>query len=84
MAKKKTQLKPIPRPFATTSVSKKAIPVSKEPETSQAAQIEQLTEDSHDGSPGRTVSGEGETPDLAPSNDFDPEKAEEQSASESR
>jgi ATP-dependent RNA helicase DHX29 len=70
--KKKSQLKPIPRGFATTSIAKKVIPLDEEPETPH-----------HDGNvdderPSRCKATNG-NPVLVHEDEFDPEKAEEQS-----
>lgn len=72
--KKKTQLKPVARGFATTSQPKKVVPPPEEPEvTPEASTI--------DTEPAPTDSAGAATPITSqdPVDDFDPEKVEEQS-----
>lgn len=72
--KKKTQLKPVARGFATTSQPKKVVPPPEEPETAPETNPTE-TEDTP------ASSGGAATP-VAPQeavDEFDPEKVEEQS-----
>ncbi|KII93254.1 hypothetical protein PLICRDRAFT_35442 [Plicaturopsis crispa FD-325 SS-3] len=73
--KKKTQLKPVSRGFATTSVPKKAVPVAEEPE---AASVAENTEENTAAGEGVRISGnDGDT--QAKTDEFDPDNVEEQS-----
>ena len=75
MAKKKrTQLKPIVRGFATTSQPKKVVPVVEVPE--ETSQVEQ--QGIHDPEPDAQKLG-SQTPGQPLVDEFDPEKVEEQS-----
>lgn len=72
--KKKTQLKPVARGFATTSQPKKVVPLPEEPEAIPEA-------NAVDTEPAPTDSAGATTPVASqdPVDDFDPEKVEEQS-----
>ena len=80
--KKKTQLKPIARGFATTSQPKKVVPVQEDEEPSTPEQNPAVLKESEAPT---TSTPERDSPDAAPptavpeSKEFDPEKAEEQS-----
>jgi ATP-dependent RNA helicase DHX29 len=72
--KKKTQLKPVARGFATTSVPKKAVPEDDaEGSTSAAGSLEEDVQKADNGPASCTP------PPQAQTDDFDPSKAEEQS-----
>ena len=69
--KKKTQLKPVARGFATVSVAKKVVPTEPEPEAAP---------DPVEGPSSSELQGPSSKPDVQGANDeFDPDKAEEQS-----
>ncbi|GJE85993.1 HrpA-like RNA helicase [Phanerochaete sordida] len=69
--KKKTQLKPVARGFATVSVAKKVVPTEPEPEAAP---------DPVEDPSSSELQGPSSKPDVQRSNDeFDPDKAEEQS-----
>lgn len=72
--KKKTQLKPVARGFATTSQPKKVVPPPEEPEAIPEANVV-------DTEPAATDSAGATTPVVPqdPVDEFDPEKVEEQS-----
>jgi ATP-dependent RNA helicase DHX29 len=73
--KKKTQLKPVARGFATTSVPKKAVPMEEDVEASPSV-TDRLAEDVQqaDSSPAPSTA-----PAQAQTDEFDPNKVEEQS-----
>ena len=73
--KKKTQLKPVARGFATTSVPKKAVPVEDDSEApaSAAGSVQEDVLKTDNGSTSSTP------PPQALIDDFDPNKVEEQS-----
>jgi hypothetical protein len=73
--KKKSQLKPIARGFATTSIAKKVIPLDEEPETPHSAGS--VDEEKPTGCKGGSPTNGN--PVLVHEDEFDPEKAEEQS-----
>ena len=72
--KKKTQLKPVARGFATTSVPKKAVPVEEDAEA--CASVTGLEEDVQKADNGTAPST---APGQAQTDEFDPNKVEEQS-----
>lgn len=74
--KKKTQLKPVARGFATTSVPKKVVPVEEDAEAPTSATGSSLEEDvpGIDNGPISNI-----TPAQAQADEFDPNKVEEQS-----
>ena len=74
--KKKASLKPVVRGFATTSVPKKIVPVEGDPdaEPSVAGSVDEEVAKSENGSTCTSA-----TPAPAPSDEFDPDKVEEQS-----
>lgn len=80
--KKKTQLKPIARGFATTSQPKKVVPVQEDEAPSTPEQPSAVLKETEETS---ASTPEHDVPEVAPatavpeSKDFDPEKAEEQS-----
>lgn len=73
--KKKTQLKPVARGFATTSVPKKVVPVEEEPVLVPIADASKAEETN-----GSHIESDGKNVTVPPSNDeFDLDKVEEQS-----
>ena len=74
--KKKASLKPMARGFATTSVPKKVVPVEEDPDVapSVAGGMDEEVAKAEDGSISTSA-----TPASTPSNEFDPDKVEEQS-----
>lgn len=74
--KKKASLKPVARGFATTSVPKKVVPVEEDLDVapSVASSVDEEAAKAENGS----VSS-GATPAPPPSDEFDPDKVEEQS-----
>ena len=74
--KKKTQLKPVARGFATTSVPKKVVPADDEPE---APEVEAggLNEDTPKSDAGQSPGTNA--PAQSTADEFDPDKVEEQS-----
>jgi ATP-dependent RNA helicase DHX29 len=72
--KKKTQLKPVVRGFATTSVPKKAVPVGEDAEPSTS--VTSIEEDVPKAANQPTSAA---TPTQALADEFDPNKVEEQS-----
>lgn len=79
--KKKTQLKPVARGFATTSLPKKVVPAQEEEETTSCATPEQggVTPESGSGAEAALPNGPGEQIKAQAPDEFDPEKVEEQS-----
>jgi ATP-dependent RNA helicase DHX29 len=72
--KKKTQLKPVARGFATTSVPKKAVPVEEDAEASSVnGNLEEEILKTDNGPTSSTAPAEAQT------DEFDPNKVEEQS-----
>lgn len=76
--KKKTQLKPVARGFATTSVPKKLDPEEEAAPEDASTPLLDVKDPIQESGPSRPTDG-ATTATPAPADDFDPDKAEEQS-----